>query len=240
MKLKLSILPALLLSTSAWAHNGVPYDTPNVIHACRKNDNGALTRILSGNCGAGKTSLHWNIRGPIGPRGLVGATGAVGPRGVIGPIGQTGPQGNAGPVGPQGGAGPAGPMGPQGELGLQGSTGPQGIQGDVGPQGEVGPAGPQGPATPDSRFGNDTGDAVSGTGSECTMGDVLLTAGNIAGGMRANGQLLFIADHPDLFDLFGVRFGGDGLSTFGIPSLQNSAPNGLTYYVCVVGVVPIP
>ena len=225
MKFILSLVLALL-SISAWAHNGVPYDTPNVIHACRVNTNGELRRILSGNCGVGKTSLHWNIRGirgAIGPRGALGPQGDVGDPGPQGDRGDPGPQGDVGPIGPQGGAGDPGPMGPQGDMGPQGSTGPQG------------PAG-----TPDSRFGEDTGDAVSGSGSECTMGDVLLTAGNVAGGVRAAGQLLFIADHPDLFDLFGTKYGGDGLSTFGLPSLQDAAPNGLTYYVCVVGVVPIP
>lgn len=37
---------------------------------------------------------------------------------------------------------------------------------------------------------------------------------------RANGQLLLIADYPEAFELYGVKHGGNGTTTFGIPDVR--------------------
>lgn len=41
-----------------------------------------------------------------------------------------------------------------------------------------------------------------------------------------NGQLMSIAQNTALFSLVGTRFGGDGRTTFGLPSLQGRVPVG--------------
>ena len=91
---------------------------------------------------------------------------------------------------------------------------------------------------PDPRFGGDTNWAVSGYGRECTLGEIILTAGNAANGLPANGQLLAISQYSALFALLGTKYGGDGKTTFAIPDLRGVAPNGLSYSICVVGIFP--
>jgi hypothetical protein len=208
-------------------------------------------------------------RGPSGPAGLVGATGqpgAEGPQGAqglqgdAGPQGDRGPQGDAGAQGPQGTAGSQGPQGetgPQGERGAQGEIGPQGPKGDTGPQGETGPqgpkgdTGPQGPQGPEgppdpaaveflSRFGEETGNASSGRGADCTVGEIILTAatGVTAGGFPANGQTLPISGYEALFSLIGTTYGGDGRTNFRLPDLRALAPDHMTYSICVNGIYP--
>jgi microcystin-dependent protein len=44
----------------------------------------------------------------------------------------------------------------------------------------------------------------------------------------ANGQLMSIAQNQALFSLLGNNFGGDGVTTFGLPDLRERAPVGLT------------
>jgi microcystin-dependent protein len=39
-----------------------------------------------------------------------------------------------------------------------------------------------------------------------------------------NGQLMPISQNTALFSLLGTTYGGDGISTFGLPNLQGSAP----------------
>lgn len=139
----------------------------------------------------------------------------------------TGPAGARGPAGPRGATGPAGPTG------ATGATGPKG------PAGPVGPQGPASPATPDSRFGTRTANAAAGSGAPCTMGSVWLTAGTVAGGTPASGQILSIAQNPALFSLLGTSYGGDGRVSFALPDLRPAAPNGLTYVICTNGVFPV-
>ena len=167
-------------------------------------------------CPKGTTPISWNQTGPSGPAGPSGATGATGPAGPTGLTGATGP---AGPAGPTGATGPAGPTG---LTGATGATGP------------AGPAGPSGTAA----FGTNTQEAVAGTGAACTLGEVILTAGPVANGVPANGQLLPIDQYAALFSLLGTTYGGDGITTFALPNLGAAAPNGLTYSICVVGVFP--
>ncbi len=42
-----------------------------------------------------------------------------------------------------------------------------------------------------------------------------------------NGQLLSIAQNSALFSLLGITYGGDGVSTFGLPNLQGRVPIGM-------------
>ncbi len=176
--------------------------------------------------------LVTGLSGPAGPRGEIGPPGPVGPSG---PPGLTGPQGVAGPAGQPGPAGPAGPAGLQG---LQGPAGPIGASGAPGGPGPVGPAGPAGPAGTQLLFGTSTSMAVAGYGRGCTLGEVILTAGTVANGTPAAGQLMAIASNIGLFSLLGNLYGGDGEATFALPDLRAAAPNGLTYSICIDGSYP--
>jgi hypothetical protein len=103
---------------------------------------------------------------------------------------------------------------------------------------ETGPAGPPGTT---GIFGTGTNTAKGGTGgAQCTVGQVILTAGTTAPGgtLPANGQLLSISTNTVLFALLGTKYGGDGKTTFALPNLKKAAPNGLTYSICQFGVYP--
>jgi hypothetical protein len=177
--------------------------------------------------------------GPAGPIGLTGATGPAGPIGLTGATGPEGAIGPAGPVGPQGATGAAGPAGPVGQTGPLGPTGPAGPTGPTGAQGPVGPVGPAGPPGPGAtQFGSNTQKGVSAFGAACTVGQIILSAGPQAVGIPASGQLLSIAQNPLLFRYLGTTFGGDGVTTFGLPDLSTAAPNGLTYSICDQGIFP--
>ncbi len=129
-------------------------------------------------------------------------------------------------------------MGLPGPAGAIGPAGPSGPAGSPGPAGAVGPQGPVGPPGPDSRFGNQTGLAVAGNGGECFLGQIILTAGSVTNGIPANGQIMAISQNTALFALLGTNFGGDGRTTFALPNLNGSAPNGLTYSICDQGIFP--
>jgi Phage Tail Collar Domain len=178
--------------------------------------------------------------GPQGPKGTAGAVGPQGPKGTTGSAGSMGPKGITGSAGPQGPKGSTGSTGPQGPKGNTGSAGPQGPQGSTGERGLPGPTGATGPAGPPgtSAFGTDTQSAAYGYGTGCTLGEVILSAGSIANGLPANGQVLPISQFPALFALLGTQFGGDGTTGFALPNLNAAAPNGLTYSICINGVSP--
>jgi len=93
-------------------------------------------------------------------------------------------------------------------------------------------------AGPDTRFGNNTSYAVSGSGQTCTLGEIILSAGGVANGVPAQGQILAISQNTALFSLLGTTYGGNGTSNFALPDLRGAAPNGLTYSICMVGVFP--
>lgn len=183
--------------------------------------------------------------GAVGPAGPTGATGPAGPPGQTGLTGPAGPQGEIGPIGPAGATGPAGPQGtagPQGATGAIGPAGPQGPIGFTGPQGSQGPQGPQGPPGPlaiDTKFGANTNTAASGSGATCFLGQIILSAGSVTGAVTANGQLMLIQNFKGLFLQLGTKYGGDGITTFGVPDLRGAAPNGLTYSVCSTGITPV-
>jgi len=161
--------------------------------------------------------------GPQGPVGPPGATGATGPQGPIGPTGLTGPSGATGPSGP---------------AGATGATGATGAIGPIGPSGPQGPQGPQGPSGTQNLFGTDTSLAAAAHGRDCTLGEIILTAGSVANGVPANGQLLAISTNQALFALLGTTYGGNGTTTFQLPDLRSAAPNGHTYSICTIGIFP--
>jgi hypothetical protein len=65
--------------------------TPPVINACVKNDDGNMRFVVTGVCKANETLLSWNQTGPIGPAGPQGLQGAPGQSGPQGPEGLPGP-----------------------------------------------------------------------------------------------------------------------------------------------------
>jgi hypothetical protein len=161
------------------------------------------------------------------------ANGVAGPQGEQGPAGPQGEQGQAGPQGEQGLAGLQGEQGPAGPVGEQGPAGPQGEQGPAGPQGEQGPAGDA------DGFGNNTNWGDNGDNCQFAyLGQVFLSAGGVAIGTRADGQLLPINSNTALFSLLGTAYGGDGQTTFALPDLRDAAPDGMTYSICLEGVYP--
>jgi Phage Tail Collar Domain/Collagen triple helix repeat (20 copies) len=129
-------------------------------------------------------------------------------------------------------------VGAQGAKGDTGATGAQGPKGDPGATGPQGSQGPAGPSTPDARFGTNTSLAVAGNGAQCTLGQLILTAGTVANGTPADGRLLPISQNQALFSLLGTTYGGDGRTTFALPDLRSAAPNNTTYSICMVGIFP--
>lgn len=95
-----------------------------------------------------------------------------------------------------------------------------------------------------ARFGSSDTTSPPAT-SECFegggyVGQVFLFAGSFApaGTLFADGRILPVASFSALFSVIGTRYGGDGRSTFGIPDLQDLAPDGVNYVICLGGTLP--
>ena len=58
--------------------------------------------------------------------------------------------------------------------------------------------------------------------SDTLLGEIKLFAGNIEppGWLFCDGRLLLISEHIALFEVVGNSYGGNGLTTFGIPDLR--------------------
>jgi microcystin-dependent protein len=58
------------------------------------------------------------------------------------------------------------------------------------------------------------------------LASILIFAGNFAprGWAFCNGQLLSIAQNTAVFSLVGTTYGGDGITTFGLPDLRGRVP----------------
>lgn len=58
------------------------------------------------------------------------------------------------------------------------------------------------------------------------LGEIRLFAGNFApmGWAFCDGSLLSISQNTALFSLIGTTYGGDGISTFGLPDLRSRVP----------------
>jgi len=89
-------------------------------------------------------------------------------------------------------------------------------------------------------FGTNTNTAAAGNaGVDCVTGQIMLFAGNVVHGMPADGRTLQIVQYQALYAVLGIRFGGNGTTTFAIPNLSSAAPNGLTYAICDQGLFPV-
>lgn len=68
--------------------------------------------------------------------------------------------------------------------------------------------------------------SVSPVSAEPFIGEVRMFAGNFAPRSWAfcDGQLLSIAQNSALFSILGTTYGGDGVSTFGLPDLRGRVP----------------
>lgn len=90
-----------------------------------------------------------------------------------------------------------------------------------------------------STDGSTTGNSA---GAQCTLGQVQLFAqvgpDLPTNFVAASGQVLTIASNTALFSLLGITYGGNGSTTFELPSLQSLAPDHMTYGICVSGVFP--
>jgi microcystin-dependent protein len=62
--------------------------------------------------------------------------------------------------------------------------------------------------------------------SQPFVGEIRMFAGNYApqGWAFCDGQLLPVSENDALFSLFGTIYGGDGLTTFGLPDLRGRLP----------------
>lgn len=65
--------------------------------------------------------------------------------------------------------------------------------------------------------------------TESYIGEVKLFAGNFApvGWALCEGQLLAISQNQALFSILGTMYGGNGVSTFGLPDLRATVPVGV-------------
>lgn len=53
------------------------------------------------------------------------------------------------------------------------------------------------------------------------------------------GQLLPVANYPELFSLIKTKFGGDGKTNFALPNIKPPC-NGVNYCIALVGDFPTP
>jgi microcystin-dependent protein len=62
--------------------------------------------------------------------------------------------------------------------------------------------------------------------SNCYVGEITVFAGNFAiyGWAFCNGQTLSVSQNTALFSVIGTYYGGNGVSTFQLPNMQNNAP----------------
>ena len=96
----------------------------------------------------------------------------------------------------------------------------------------------------EERFGNAQFNDRTATGTDTCqdriLGEVWMFAGTFAprGTAFAHDQLLPISQHNALFSLLGTIYGGDGRTTFGLPDLEDLAPDGVNYVICLQGLFP--
>jgi microcystin-dependent protein len=58
------------------------------------------------------------------------------------------------------------------------------------------------------------------------LGEIRMFAGTFAptGWAKCDGSILTIQDYPELASYIGKTYGGDGMTTFGLPNLGTNAP----------------
>ncbi len=64
--------------------------------------------------------------------------------------------------------------------------------------------------------------------SDPYLGEIKIVGSTYApqGYAVCNGQMMSVAQYSALFSVLGIRFGGNGVTTFGLPNLQAAAPMG--------------
>lgn len=75
----------------------------------------------------------------------------------------------------------------------------------------------------------------------CRVGEIRLTADLRSvppSWFPTDGRILQVAEHPVLFSLIGASFGGDGETTFALPTVE--PPSGLNSQICFLGTYPSP
>ena len=94
-------------------------------------------------------------------------------------------------------------------------------------------------------FGVQTGGATMGSTAPnpdggCILGEMLLVATDRlpASFYPANGQVLPISEYEVMYSLLGTRYGGNGTSTFRLPDMRRTAPNHMTWGICMFGIYP--
>ncbi|WP_239301296.1 InlB B-repeat-containing protein [Paenibacillus sp. ACRRY] len=77
-------------------------------------------------------------------------------------------------------------------------------------------------------------------GAEPYLGEIRLFPYNAIpkGWMPARGQSMSVTQNTALYSLLGLNFGGDGRTTFSLPNLSGSAPDGMGYYIAINGIYP--
>jgi microcystin-dependent protein len=73
------------------------------------------------------------------------------------------------------------------------------------------------------------------------IGDIVLSTNAYDSGgsyIPADGRVLPLGVYPLLFSILGIRFGGNGQSTFAVPDLRPFTPQGLQYSICAFGDFP--
>lgn len=87
------------------------------------------------------------------------------------------------------------------------------------------------------RLGTDRLDAPYKNASPCVVGTVWLQAASIKwhDALAAHGQQLLVKQYPELFRLLGTSYGGDGVTSFGLPDLRAQAASGFSHIICVKG-----
>ena len=77
---------------------------------------------------------------------------------------------------------------------------------------------------------------------EFYLAQIVLFGGNFAPTrwLPCDGRLLPITENVALFSLLGTQYGGDGKTTFALPTLASPAGEGQfpAYLICVQGVYP--
>ena len=65
--------------------------------------------------------------------------------------------------------------------------------------------------------------------SDTMLGEIKMFSGNFEppGWLFCDGRLLAISEHTALFEIVGNTYGGNGLTTFGIPDLRGRIPMGI-------------
>lgn len=71
------------------------------------------------------------------------------------------------------------------------------------------------------------------------LGQIVLNAGRIipSGWHVCDGTLLRVNEYTKLFALLGNKYGGDGMTTFGLPKLSDVG--GTTYIIALEGSFPV-